>query len=178
MNKPIEIIDPCRLRALPSLELEDDLWPSIEAKLQKANKPSAFRGTKIILLAASALLAVIILQQMNMVDVVNKPEQLQVAGESTVALENDRQNQLKRLLTMSQTLENRIYSPQLQNGPLSANEAVMIAELEDMIAVVDRQLAQHTADPELWYRRVALLTNLAGIYQQRRTRDFSQYVAL
>ncbi len=181
MNKPVEIIDPCKLRSLPSMELEDDLWPDIQAQLQQPVKTSSSYRPQLILLAASVLLAVILIQQMNITNLFDGENQATgspLVTQNNTTEEIDQQSQLHRLITMSQALENRIYAPQLQNSPLSANEAVMIAELEDMIAVVDRQLSQHSGDPELWYRRVALLTDLAGIYQQRRARDYSQYVAL
>ncbi len=178
MNQPTEIFDPCKLRSLPEIPLEEDLWPAIQAQI-KPVAPASSRRPQWLALAASALLAVLLITQLNL----QQPTELQAEALVETPVEKptseiDQQGQLQRLITLSQSLEKRIYSPRLQNGPVSAYEAVVIAELEDMIAVIDQQLLQQTTDPELWYRRVTLLADLAGVYQQRQKRNLNEYVAL
>jgi len=88
------------------------------------------------------------------------------------------ENQSQRLIAMSQKLEDEIASDMNQNSPVLAANAIIIAELEDMIAVIDEQLASQNTDTELWYRRVTLLADLSAVYAQNRNLYYRQYVGL
>lgn len=191
-NKLHALHDPCQLRSLPEYTAPEDLWPSIQARQNKTGRAKAGRRPFLLALAASVLLGVFLINQL----LLQNPAEMTAPGEtknlsSTVANnkpENKtkytppdsvlKENQSQRLLAMSQKLEDKIASYKYQNSPVSAAGAIMIAELEDMIAVVDGQLANQNADAELWYRRVTLLADLSAIYAQNRNLNYQQYVGL
>lgn len=194
MNKPIPLHDPCQLRSLPDFEAPEDLWPGIKSRLD--NQPGKHSSRPVWLaLAASVLFAVLLVNQFYFQDSAGDYGQtgtnklatndtLPDASANTGTPEYSpadsilAENQTERLLAMSQKLENRIDNSKYQGGPVSAREAIIVAELEDLIAVIDEQLGAQNADPELWYRRVTLLADLAAVYDQRLSRNYTQYVAL
>lgn len=192
MKKPIPLHDPCQLRSLPGYAAPDDLWSGIQAQLSTTESRQANHRPAWLALAASVLLGIFLVNQFYLQNPAEQPyqtDQGQVADNNVTSAKTTDpeyipadsiliENQTERLLAMSQTLEDRIENYKFQNGPVSAREAIVIAELEDMIAVVDEQLGSQNADPELWYRRVTLLADLVAVYDQRRNRDYSQYVAL
>ncbi|MCF6225531.1 MAG: hypothetical protein L3J22_04410 [Xanthomonadales bacterium] len=195
MNKVQTLSDPCQLRSLPAYDAPDDLWdlwPSIQARQEEANTSKTVRRPFQLALAASVLLALFLINQLYMqnpaeLTAPGKTESLNpIAGMHTS--ENDTkyippdsilgENQSQRLIAMSQKLEDEIASDKNQNSPVLAANAIIIAELEDMIAVIDEQLASQNTDTELWYRRVTLLADLSAVYAQNRNLYYRQYVGL
>ncbi len=195
MKNTTKLHDPCELRSLPRLELPEDLWPAIQDRLANHKSEKKSRRPVWLALAASILLTAFLVNQfylqnspdlnqaIDLNQLSNKQNQIEptdTPANSTGIPANSilYENQTERLLAMSQKLENRIQGYKYQDASVSAREAIVIAELEDMIAIVDEQLSLQSEDPELWYRRVALLADLTTVYDQRRIRNYSQYVAL
>jgi len=51
-------------------------------------------------------------------------------------------------------------------------------ELEDLIAQVDEELSANPDSAELWSRRVNLMLDLSGLYQNKLRRDYSRMASL
>ncbi|MCF6262261.1 MAG: hypothetical protein L3J24_01505 [Xanthomonadales bacterium] len=192
MNKVQTLQDPCQLRSLPAYDAPDDLWSSIQARQEKPNTSQAVRRPFQLALAASVLLALFLTNQLYMqnpaeltapgqTENLNATAGASISGNDSKYIPPDSilgENQSQRLIAMSQKLEDKIASDKYQNSPVSAANAIIIAELEDMIAVVDEQLARQNKDTELWYRRVTLLADLSAVYVQNSNLNYRQYVGL
>jgi hypothetical protein len=148
-----------RLKALPTLRPSRDRWPETAARfradrLRRRTRRVGFAG---LALAASVALAV---------TVVDRPQ----------PVETTNPNQINQAMERSQALESALseYNPEAR--VLDGRTARIAQELEDRIALLDRQLEmtelsqKQARDQELlqlWRERVGLLDALVDVHATR-----------
>lgn len=147
-----------RLKALPTLRPSRDRWPETAARfraerLRRRTRQVGFAG---LAMAASVALAVTVL---------DRP---QPAGTNP--------NQINQAMERSQALESALseYNPEAR--VLDGRTARIAQELEDRIALLDRQLEMTELSPkqardqellQLWRERVGLLDALVDVHATR-----------
>jgi type II secretory pathway component PulM len=147
-----------RLKALPTLRPSRDRWPETAARfradrLRRRTRRVGFAGLAV---AASVALAV---------TVVERPQPVETNP-----------NQINQAMERSQALESALseYNPEAR--VLDGRTARIAQELEDRIALLDRQLEmtelspKHARDQELlqlWRERVGLLDALVDVHATR-----------
>jgi hypothetical protein len=147
-----------RLKALPTLRPSRDRWPETAARfraerLRRRTRQVGFAGLAV---AASVALAV---------TVVNRPQPVETNP-----------NQINQAMERSQALESALseYNPEAR--VLDGRTARIAQELEDRIALLDRQLEmtelsqKQARDQELlrlWRERVGLLDALVDVHATR-----------
>jgi hypothetical protein len=146
------------LRALPALEPERDLWPSLAAAA------AAERGRRRLARAgwmAAGLAAAVSL-------LVGVRGAIEAVGEMRAGRE------LRGLVAESQRLEKALRSDDSDGHVVSARLAGTIVNLEDRIAVIDARLGPGGKEKpdsrealELWQERVRLLDALVAVQSTR-----------
>jgi hypothetical protein len=147
-----------RLKALPTLRPSRDRWPETAARfraerLRRRTRRVGFAGLAV---AASVALAV---------TVVNRPQPVETNP-----------NQINQAMERSQALESALseYNPEAR--VLDGRTARIAQELEDRIALLDRQLEMTELSPkqardqellQLWRERVGLLDALVDVHATR-----------
>jgi type II secretory pathway component PulM len=147
-----------RLKALPTLRPSRDRWPETAARfraerLRRRTRRVGFAG---LALAASVALAV---------TVVDRPQPVETNP-----------NQINQAMERSQALESALseYNPEAR--VLDGRTARIAQELEDRIALLDRQLEMTELSPkqardqellQLWRERVGLLDALVDVHATR-----------
>lgn len=153
-----------QLKALPALHPPRDRWPAIQAALRvERSRRRRTWGTWTGSLALAATIAAVLLVQPP------GGEQGKLHAEL---------NQAKQ---QSATLEDSLQQYDVDGRVLSGHAAVLVADLEDRISMLDGNLAQrehnaHAGDAELvklWQERVGLMRELVNA---RATR--ARYVGL
>ena len=77
------------------------------------------------------------------------------------------QPEIDRWIAYSQVLENQLRAIRDRTAVYRGHEAVALAELEDMVAEIDRDLARADTGPErlqLWQQRALVLDDLLSVY--------------
>ncbi len=150
-----------RLKALPSLRPGRDRWPETAARFRAERRRQRTRMVGLTGLAAAASLAVVV--------AVGRLSQSPPAAGPTSA-------QISQVMERSQALENALSAYNPEARVLDARTARMAQELEDRIALVDRELEvaelseQQARDQELlklWRERVGLLDALVDVHVTR-----------
>jgi len=142
--------DPLDLRNLPSAPPPADLWPSIEAALDKPSRRRAPRYLSMAV-AASLVLAVVAAQ---FLDVARTP------GTSKAAANPE----LQQARAASARLE-RVLRAQ-RDGVLDATSIESLAWMEQELGWLDVQLADRPSEAGLWRQRTNLLAEMASEYQR------------
>jgi hypothetical protein len=151
-----------RLRALPTLRPARDHWPLIKSRLTRARRQRRARVGALsgLALAASVTLAIVAR------DLSNPPS---VGAETEISQAMARSHELERTLDAFKP-DQRVTDGQTER---------MAGELEDRIAVIDRQLEMaQLMDPalsdaallRLWRERVGLLNALVDVHVTRASR--------
>ena len=97
-------------------------------------------------------------------------------AESLASEEQD--DTLTDLIAMSQMLEIRLKGLRDGTGALPGQSALYVAELEDMVAMVDGELSFDPESLDLWGQRVNLLLDLEYIYQHQWEREYGRMASL
>ena len=127
LNEKIDKLrDPLGLRHLDWIEPERDGWPTIRAELEQRKR----RGTHLrwLALAASLVIAFGLTLRLNQ-DSGMQPATLTEPAGAQLAEADD--GNLESLIALSQTLEQQLRSMRQGSGPMPADSAVYIAELQD-----------------------------------------------
>jgi hypothetical protein len=150
-----------RLKALPSLRPGRDRWPETAARFRAERRRQRTRTVGLTGLATAAALAVVV--------AVGRLSQSPPAAGPTSA-------QISQVMERSQALENALSTYNPEGRVLDGRTARMAQELEDRIALVDRELEvaelseQQARDQELlklWRERVGLLDALVDVHVTR-----------
>jgi type II secretory pathway component PulM len=147
-----------RLKALPTLRPSRDRWPETAARFraERLRRRTRRVGFASLAVAASVALAV---------TVVNRPQPVETNP-----------NQINQAMERSQALESALseYNPEAR--VLDGRTARIAQELEDRIALLDRQLEMTELSPkqardqellQLWRERVGLLDALVDVHATR-----------
>ncbi len=157
------------LRGLAQVQPETSLWPVLEASLLQQHKPARTRSSYVL---PAALAASIVLLALSFVwRAANAPQDAS-ATQSDVALNPtpsapkaaDAMTQIDALRQQSEVLESWLSAARNSNS--SARDLLASSEIEDMIGLVDVQLAasaELTDALPLWRQRIALLQDLAAL---------------
>lgn len=148
-----------QLKALPSLRPARDRWPAVRAVLraERSRRRRTWSGWS---LAAAAVLAGVLL--------------VRVPSGS-----NELHAQLSQAKEQSATLEDQLQQFNVDSCVMSGRAAAIVAELEDRITRIDRDLARRNREArdaalvKLWEDRVDLMRELVNV---RATR--ARYVGL
>ncbi len=140
---------PLKLSELPMMQPPRDGWDVIEASLPERRQRLRIRSG----LAAAAALFVVAVSATMFFSM--RSDLLPAAPDQTA---------LERLVTISQRMEDQLAKLRQSVSTLPSSQAILVAELEDMVAVLDQQLGQSPDSEQLWYQRVTLLTDLLGVY--------------
>jgi hypothetical protein len=147
-----------RLKALPSLRPSRDRWPETAARFRAERLRRRTRQVGFAGLAAAASVALA-------VTVVDRPQPVETNP-----------NQINQAMERSQALETALSEYNPEGRVLDGRTARIAQELEDRIALLDRQLEmtelspKQARDPELlrlWRERVGLLDALVDVHVTR-----------
>ena len=147
-----------RLKALPTLRPSRDRWPETAARFRAERLRRRTRQVGFAGLAAAASVALA-------VTVVDRPQPVETNP-----------NQINQAMERSQALESALseYNPEAR--VLDGRTARIAQELEDRIALLDRQLEMTELSPkqardqellQLWRERVGLLDALVDVHATR-----------
>jgi len=147
-----------RLKALPALRPSRDRWPETAARFRAERVRRRTRQVGFAGLAAAASVALA-------VTVVDRPQPVETNP-----------NQINQAMERSQALESALseYNPEAR--VLDGRTARIAQELEDRIALLDRQLEMTELSPkqardqellQLWRERVGLLDALVDVHATR-----------
>ena len=180
MNEPLDMKsqdrDPLGLRDLPMLEPGEDGWTAIENALLENRAAGRRRRMAAGWLAAAAstvLVVGLLIRQPGPGDLTPVPDN-SVATQSADPASKPIDETLESLIAMSQTLERQVRGLRDESGPMPADSAVYVAELEDLVAQVDSELSYLPGSVNLWGQRVNLLLDLALIYQHQWERQYGR----
>ena len=142
--------DPLNLSTLPLAEPPADRWAQISHRLERQRRPGLGRWLPAVAAVFAAALGLATILRLN--------QQVE-AGEQA----------LEQWIGYSQALESELRT--LQTAAYAGHQAMAVSELEDMVAVVDSELAGAT-DPQrrlrLWQQRATLLSDLVNIHAMAR----------
>lgn len=137
--------DRMNLKDLEMLTPDRDVWPQIERVLER--RQHGFRGW--IVPAAAALLMISLGLIVALSQKVEQQDQ-----------------ELDQWVAYSQELEQRLNELDSMRTSYRGHEAIAVAELRDMVALVDSELARTSTQPvslELWKRRAVILNDLYAV---------------
>ena len=177
--------DPLGLGDLPLLEPDRDGWAEIRQALEAeplASAPARHRRAApwLALAACLALVVTVVVQQAGSPLVQPTPELADQAKDATPAeslASEEQDDTLTDLIAMSQMLEIRLKGLRDGTGALPGQSALYVAELEDMVAMVDGELSFDPESLDLWGQRVNLLLDLEYIYQHQWEREYGRMAA-
>ncbi len=166
--------DPLGLRDIPLLEPDTDGWPAIKQALeqQQADKQRWRKASSWLAVAASLVLVVVLTTRQQDV------EQATSATQAAQFVSDNGMENIEALISLSQILESQLRGFGEDTGSISASSTVYIAELQDLVAQVDRELSYSPDSINLWARRVNLLLDLALIYQHHWEEEYGQMASL
>jgi len=175
-----DLTDPLGLRGLEPIEPGYDGWAQIESALRdhSAGERNWKRTGAWLAIAASLLLVLgISLFNTRSGAPTGQPGQgLATTGDETASL--PLKDNVNELIGLSQSMEEQVAELREDSGPMPAESAIYIAELEDLIAQVDTGLSKTPDSIDLWGQRVNLLLDLAQVYQQQWRIDYSRIASL
>jgi hypothetical protein len=168
------------LRALPLAAPDRDVWSALAAQLAPRQAPPARRRFVVPLAIAAGILAlatVLIVARHALVPAVDvatipRAPASTVANDTNVANATNVQNaategeaQLVALESRSRALERWLSDTRGAAAPLPAQDLAAAAEIEDLIGLVDVELAAAPRNRSLalWHHRVALLEDLTTL---------------
>lgn len=174
---------PEALRALPMQAPERSAWPELVAALRREQAPPRRRRYVLpIALAAAVVLAFVAAFALRQRASDPQPIVATVAQPAASKVENaangtnvknvttsenpiDANAKLVALQDRSQALEHWLRETGSAATPLNGQDLAAVAEIEDMIGLVDVQLEanSHANEVALWRRRVALLEDLTAL---------------
>ena len=172
--------DPLGLRELPMLSPDEDGWPAIEQALlnrQRARKRMRVAGGWLAAAASVVLVVGLVVRQPGPVNIA-EPGTESVATQTPSAASVADENTVESLIAMSQMLERQLRGLRGETGPMPADSAVYVAELEDLVAQVDNELSFAPDSINLWGQRVNLLLDLAQLYQHQWERQYGRMASL
>jgi hypothetical protein len=144
------------LAALPQLRPECDAWPLLYRQLQQpAIVGTASSGYRWLRPAMAAMLVLALGAITLLTQRVNEQDQI-----------------LQAWIDYSQELESELRQLQGRTGSIRGHQAMAIGQLEDMVAIVDWQLARNQTDDQrrlqLWQQRATLLNDLVTVRAGQR----------
>jgi hypothetical protein len=172
--------DPLGLSDLEPVEPGYDGWAQIETALrehQENKRKWRLRGRWMAAAASLVLVLGITLKftgEPTPVERVSSGIATQVANDASVEV----QDNINALIGISQNMEEQVKKLRQQAASMPAESAVYVAELEDLIAQVDRELSLSPGSIDLWGQRVNLMLDLAQIYQQQWQIDYGRMASL
>ena len=174
--------DPLGLSRLPEVEPGYDGWDRIATELQadqQSRRQWRHAGGWLAVAASLVLIVSISLHTTtdSPVPVPNPTGLATQSGETTSIPMNDNDN-VAALIGLSQSMEEQVKRLREETGVMPAESAVYVAELEDLIAQVDRELSLTPDSIDLWGQRVNLMLDLAQIYQQQWEIDYGRMASL
>ncbi len=146
------------LRSLPPVEPALDLWPVLAAARQ-AEARRSLRRRRLFAIAAAIAVVALVPSLMRHGDTHVDP----VSPSTTSAHDVPSRSDADELRERSRQLE-RWLAAAGERAPQDARTLMAVAELEDLVGLVDMQLSAARNDAEalpLWRQRVALLEDLA-----------------
>jgi hypothetical protein len=162
MNPTVSLAD--ALRALPPAEPQPDLWPELARSLHARRRRPWRYALPAALAAGIALFA--LAPRPTTTDPGAPATQQTAAADTSPAPSAARE--LSALHERSQALERWIAAATV--APLDSRDLMAAVEVEDLIGLVDVQLAATRGDDDalpLWRQRVSLLEDLATIRVNR-----------
>ncbi|MCE5234258.1 MAG: hypothetical protein ABFC67_06205 [Mizugakiibacter sp.] len=160
------------LRALPAPTPERDLWPLLAARARRRTQRRRYALFAVpAALAAALVLALVLPAALRAPRPAIRPSTAAVAGATAAARPGAAAYaapvaELSALRERSQRLERWVHTLDVGGAPLGGRALAGATELEDMIGLVDVQLAAggdaRTQLP-LWRQRVDLLEQLATL---------------
>lgn len=156
------------LRGLPMQSPDRDMWSQLAAELAPAR--ARRRAWPYFAAAAAVLIAVASVLTMS-----HRPATVANVASSNVTSANtsetanvtatDTSNQLTALQTRSRELEQWLHETAGAAAPLPGRDLAAATEIENLISVVDVQLAapEQRDEEKLWGRRVNLLEDLTAL---------------
>jgi hypothetical protein len=171
--------DPLGLGGLAMVEPPQDGWPAVRAALEagpatQAGELQSRRAPRAVgvLLAAAACLALVIgLQQYT-------AEPITVNAPPASGFADAGGQPLADLIAMSQHLEQRLRLVRTATPGMSSESALYVAELEDLVARIDSQLAENPESVALWAQRVNLMLDLDSLFQHGFEQDYARMASL
>jgi hypothetical protein len=172
--------DPLGLSDLKPIEPGYDGWAQIESALRhhQDNKRKWRRTGGWLAIAASLLLVFSITLRFTNNEVPGESLTNQVATQTANSASVPVQDNINALIGISQNMEEQVKKLRQQAGSMPAESAVYVAELEDLIVQVDRELSRAPDSVDLWGQRVNLLLDLAQIYQAQWEIDYGRMASL
>jgi len=158
------------LRALPLSTPSESAWPALQAALlaaqvAKPRRPSRWHIALPIALAAGLALALLLPRVATTPTA--PPTIVKVTTPTTNAVAaKDSSAEIAALRDQSQRLEIWLQRVADANAPLAGQDLMAAADVEDLIGLVDVQLASAGEQPQalsLWRQRIALLEDLGSI---------------
>jgi hypothetical protein len=172
--------DPLGLSELESIEPEYDGWDAIETALlsHQDSKRNWHRSGRWMAVAASLVLVVSVSLRNTETDL---PSTMPIPGAATQSTELASvpvEDNLTALIGLSQNMEDQVKELRQETGSMPAESAIYVAELEDLIAQVDRELSATPDSIDLWGHRVNLMLDLAELYRRELERDYHMMASL
>jgi hypothetical protein len=184
------------LRALPQSAPPASVWPQLAAELVAQQSavakrprqrywrvPAALAAGVAFVFAATALLRTPVPQHAEDPAATKIAAPASSVDHATTATNanaaNNNAEDLIALQTRSRALERWLHDTNEASAPQSAQDLAASAEIEDMIGLVDVQLAtpETTAALPLWQRRVALLEDLTTVRYSANLKQFQSGLA-
>lgn len=195
---PRELITlPEQLRALPQVAPSASAWPELAAKLSSQPVPRITPRRRSWLVPAALAAGVVFAFATTALLQVPKPHNpgdseatkngapasvspAQTAKSDTTADAHGKAEDIAALQAHSRALEHWLHDTNNTSAPQSAQDLAASAEIEDMIGLVDVQLAspEAAAALPLWRRRVALLEDLATVRYSANLMQFKTGLAV
>lgn len=168
--------DPLGLSDLEAIEPGYDGWAQIESALTAhQNSKRNWQRAGGWLAVAASLVLVISITLRNTENQTAAPESATPAIDlASVSV----QDNVNALVGLSQNMEEQVKRLREETGSMSAESAIYVAELEDLIAQVDNELSMTPDSLDLWGQRVNLMLDLAEIYQQQWQIDYGRMASL
>lgn len=172
--------DPLGLGDLEAIDPGYDGWGDIESALlaHKDRKRGWQRARGWLAVAASLVLVVGITMRNAEGPATNSPDLTSSTNTGTSSVAAGDIDNVGALIGLSQNMENQVKQLREDTTSMPAESAIYVAELEDLIAQVDKELSFTPDSIDLWGQRVNLLLDLAQIYQQQWQIDYGRMVAL
>lgn len=186
--------DPLGLADLPLLDPPNDGWAEVRAALEqdRSQQRGQQRSNRFAagLAAAACLVLVAGLvvfkgewllppnpgSELASSDAPLTPAVGTTAGEPDMSAQET--NSVMELIAFSQGLERRLRTLRDNTASMSADSAVYLAELEDLIARVDSQLSDTPDSVDLWSQRVNLMLDIESLFQHQFEREYGKMASL
>jgi hypothetical protein len=171
--------DPLGLRGLEAVDPGYDGWKQVESALvthQQGRLKWRRRGGWLATAASLALVLGFTLQYNRESTSPLPGNEFATSGQEVASVQV--KDNVSDLIGLSQRIEQQVKTLRQDTGSMPAESAVYVAELEDLIAQVDRELSLEPGSLDLWGQRVNLMLDLAQIYQQQWQIDYGRMASL